>query len=259
MNLTIINNSSDTFSYSVVTIGPESSLTVDPSNWFSLLQDTSFVSDIKKNNIYLNDGMQSYFFEDAVIFLQNAVTVFANKDVTGSSVITTQYEMNDKDLKLARSAAQVDNNGKALAIIKIPGIFGSKDGRYIAGGYAISEDYNKDDFVTVWVEDTDRLICAANGLPTDGTGDATMKESGYPQYPIVKSYTDDDAPAENQGWYFWPLVQGNSLPAAGECEVDPVGGYGFIPAGLYVKIQYQRPTGVISGSVRINFWWGKKE
>src|SRR5690348_862004 len=54
-------------------------------------------------------------------------------------VVTTQYELNDKDLKLARATANVDSGThSALISFKVPGTFGS-DGRYIMGGYATTE------------------------------------------------------------------------------------------------------------------------
>lgn len=186
--------------------------------------------------------------------------------------VMTQYETNDKDLKLAK-AMQVVNPStyKAVMSLKIPGTFGSSDGRYVAGGYAISEDYNKDDYVTVRVEDTDRLIALAvaqsqNPSATQPVDDATMQQMGvipgsgaFPEYPIVKSYTDDELDIANEGWYFWPLAIGNNTAPAGECEVEPIGGYGFIPAGMYIVLEYVRPNGVTTGSCRINLYWGKKE
>jgi len=183
--------------------------------------------------------------------------------------VVTQYEYNDKDLKLAKGTADVDETGKAVISVKVPGTFGSSDGRYVAGGYAICEDYNKDDYVTVRILDNDRAIAMALALSqdpnaTEPLSDAAVQGLGdipgfgaFPLYPVVKSYTDDELDPANQGWYFWPLIVNGST--AGECEVEPIGGYGFLPAGMYIVITYQRPNGVTTGSCKVNFYWGKKE
>lgn len=190
-------------------------------------------------------------------------------NIINAPIVTTQYEMNDKDLKLARATGQVDSGTKkAIVSAQVPGTFGSGAGRYVAGGYAISEDYDKDDYVTVRIEDTDRLIAQAvqaaeslSSLPTDAQVQAMGDIPGigaFPTYPIVKSYTDDEMPAANQGWYFWANAVGNSEPANGECEVEPIGGYGFLPAGFYIVMEYTRATKT-TGSLRVNFYWGRKE
>lgn len=184
--------------------------------------------------------------------------------------VVTQYEKNDKDLKLAKGVAEVGEDGKATVYIQVPGTFGSAEGRYVTGGYGISEDYNPDDYCKVDIEDKDRILAMMiarmmNPEATEPVSDATVQGMGeipgvgaFPAYPTVKSYTDDEQPEEHQGWYFWPLAQGGSLPPVGEVEVNPIGGYGFLPAGFYIKIIYCRPAGVTTGKVRINVDWGKK-
>lgn len=191
----------------------------------------------------------------------------------GATEVVTQYEKNDKDLKLARAVVELDNSNQGIMSVKIPGTFGSADGRYVAGGYAISEDYNKDDFISVFVEDTDRLIAIAianamNSAVTTPLPDQLIQQMGvlpapfniaFPNYPIVKSYTDDELAPENQGWYFWANALGNALQPNGECEVEPIGGYGFIPSGMHLKLVYTRPQNVTTGGCRVNIYWGKKE
>lgn len=184
-------------------------------------------------------------------------------------IVTTQYELDDKDLKLARAMATINPSTLSATIaLQIPGTFGSTDGRYVAGGYAISEDYDKDDYITVRIIDTDRLIAQAiqaaeslSTMPTDAQIQAmgTIPNFGaFPAYPVVKSYTDDDLPAANQGWYFWANAIGNNVQPNGECEVEPIGGYGFLPAGFFIVMTYVRTT-LTTGSFRVNFYWGKKE
>lgn len=188
--------------------------------------------------------------------------------VTNTPVVTTQYELNDKDLKLARAHGDIDPATKtAIVALQVPGAFGSGAGRYVAGGYAISADYDRDDYVTVRIEDTDRYIAqtvqSIAGLATMPT-DAEIQAMGvlpgigeaFPSYPVVKSYTDDELPEANRGWFFWANAIGNNEQANGECEVEPIGGYGFLPAGFYIVMTYVRATKT-TGSLRVNFYWGK--
>jgi hypothetical protein len=164
----------------------------------------------------------------------------------------------------------VNSSGTAVISIKIPGTFGSGQGRYVLGGYAISADYNIGDICTCRIQDIDRNIAmmvalAINPAATTPVPDATIQGMGvipniglaFPNYPIIQSYTDDEMPSANQGWYFWPLATGSSTPPAGEIEINPIGGYGFIPSGFYVIVTYQRPSGVITGSINVNFDWGE--
>lgn len=186
--------------------------------------------------------------------------------------VVTQYEKNDKTLKLCRASGEVNEGGNVTLYFKVPGQFGSEDGRYVAGGYGIAEDYDKDDYVIVRVEDKDRIIAwlVAQSIDPEATepvSDEMIQQMGpipgfgeaFTAYPMIRSYTDEEADDANKGWYFWPLAQGNNLPAVGEIEVNPIGGYGFIPAGFYVKLIYQRPEGKTTGSFRANIDWGKKE
>ena len=53
---------------------------------------------------------------------------------------------------------ELPNDGTTTSVtlsMKIPGAFGTGPGRYIEGGYGISEDYNKDDYILIWVSDDD--------------------------------------------------------------------------------------------------------
>lgn len=186
--------------------------------------------------------------------------------------VTTQYEKNDKILKLAKGYAAVDSSNTATIYVKVPGTFGTGEGRYVIGGYAISSDYNADDFCTCYVEDKDRIIAlmiaqAGNPSATIPVDDSVVQGMGvipgigqaFPNYPVVQSYTDDEQSADSQGWYFWPLSQGHDEAPVGEIEINPIGGYGFMPAGFYLKIVYNRPSDIVTGALRVNIDWGKKD
>lgn len=206
---------------------------------------------------------------DSLDFVTNFLPT-ANKQPTSEiqGVVTTQYELNDKDLKLARVKVDIVGNTGSL-YLRVPGSFGDGGGRYIGGGEAIIDTYDADDYAMVYIEDKDRVLCAALGLPTDGTGDSTIQGMGIlpgplaafgslPVYPIIRSYTDDDLDASMQGWYFYAESQGGTLPPYGIINIEPIGGYGYLPSGLYIKILVNRPN-VATGSTRINIFWGKKE
>lgn len=186
--------------------------------------------------------------------------------------VVTQYEKEDKVLRLAKAKGVVDETGTATVYVLVPGEFGSGDGRWLAGGYGISEDYHPDDYVCCHIEDKDRILAMmmAQSMDPEATApvpDEVVQAAGviegigqaFPRYPLIQSYTDWDQPEENQGWYFWPLAMGNNLPPIGEMEINPIGGYGFAPSGFYIKILYKRPEGITTGSVRVNLDWGRKE
>lgn len=247
----------------------QSSITValDHVNLYGAALDIVFKADLSTSEQTTLNGIVSA--HSGVPLIQNIPTPVL---VQNNPIVTTQYELNDKDLKLAKAMGTLDaTTHQAVMYLKVPGTPGTTDGRYIAGGYAISEDYNKDDYVDVYAEDVDRIIAwgvalSINPNATAPVSDATVIAAGvipgygaFPQYPIIKSYTDDEADAANRGWYFWPLAMGNSAAPAGECEVEPIGGYGFMPAGFYLKLIYIRPNTLTTGSCRVNFYWGKKE
>jgi hypothetical protein len=214
---------------------------------------------------------------DALVAAQNGIPLPPNQvqtvSVANSPVVTTQYELNNKDLKIACTSAELPNDGVTTSItasLKVPGTFGSSQGRYVAGGYGITEDYNKDDRALLYVSDDDRnvamaLALASNPSATTPLTDAEVIALGtlpapfsqaFPSYPIVKTYYDDQCASANQGWYFWAEAQGNTLGPTGEIELTPLAGYAFMPAGFYLKVQYIRPAGTFTGGIRINLDWG---
>jgi hypothetical protein len=240
------------------------------------IQQSSIVTALDYINVY--GTAVSIFFKaplstadqttlNAVVAAHNGVPLPSNQvqNVSVSNAITTQFERTDINLKIAKVKATV-TNGVATINILVPGAFGSGVGRYLAGGYAMIDTFDPDDFLMVSCADNDRNICAALGLATDGTADATVRSMGVlpgalsafgalPNYPLIKGYTDTGVPTANQGWYFYPLVMGNNLPPMGEIEVEPLGWYGQLPAGLYAVFTVTRPN-VQTGTLRGNIFWG---
>ena len=179
-----------------------------------------------------------------------------------SSVVQTKFESTDLTMKMARVKANIVS-GTARIEFQIPGIPGVGE-RSIAGGYGFLDTYDPDDFMTARVEDLDRMIAWGVALAidpgaTEPVNDAFVQAMGqYPAYPVVGSYTDDDAPIESQGWYFWPCAMGNNLPPVGEIEVEPLGFYGSVTSGLYLVFEVTRPN-VSDGVLRADLWLGRYE
>jgi hypothetical protein len=222
-------------------------------------------------SLILTDGSAS---ADQTDFETNYKSSANQPLIPSLTTVTTQFENNNKDLKIASFSAELPNDGvttSTTASILIPGTFGSGDGRFVLGGYGLTEDYNKDDKAILYVTDPNRCIAwmlalAMNPSATEPLPDATVQAMGVlpmplgialPSYPVVKNYYDDSVPSGNQGWYFWPLAIANSVAAIGEIELNPIAGYAFIPSGLMLNIKYNRPAGVFNGGIRINLDWGK--
>jgi len=147
--------------------------------------------------------------------------------------VETQNEKNDKVLKLACATANFAANACVVSI-KVPGTPGGTDGRWAAGGYCFTDAWvmgvSKVD--KVQVVDTDDLL-------------------GYGAGTVVKEYYDSDMAAGSQGWFMYPAQQNS-----GEIEIDPIGGYGFIPSGFYLEIH---ATCTSSTKMCVDIWWAKEE
>lgn len=157
----------------------------------------------------------------------------ANKIVAEENPVTTRTEVDSLTLKLARISGQADENGDLVLRLDVPGSLG-EIGRYIAGGYGITNNYLFGDAVT-GVEVLDDV---------DGT------YSGNPN-AVLRTYHDDDVPAENRGWYFW-----KSHGTEGEIEVEPIGYYGELCGRMVLRITFK-----VQAAARVNclLWWGSKE
>lgn len=245
---------------------------IQPGQYYQLQNDTDLhlaINEPKVNqdiwstpaNLIINDG------------ISDLDPASGDKWLKGVNVaeVTTQFEKSDKTTKLVKGKATVNvNTKKAIVLLKVPGVPGSGDGRYVSGGFAISEDYDKDDYATTKIKDEDRMLAwqvalAQNPNATAPIADADMQAMGiHPilgdltKYPYVRSYTEEEANPENEGWFFWPISMGNNLPPIGETEVESLGGYGFLPSGFYLEVTYIRQT-LTTGGLRINVEWGKKE
>jgi hypothetical protein len=149
-----------------------------------------------------------------------------------TSEVVTQEEKNDKVLKLAGAIADF-SGGEAMISLLVPGTPGGSDGRWAAGGYAFADAWTIGDRITkVQVVDTDNLL-------------------GYGAGTVLKEYYDSECAEPNRGWYMYPAHSGT-----GEIEIDPIGGYGFIPAGMYIEIYAECAS---STKLVVDIWWAKTE
>jgi hypothetical protein len=169
---------------------------------------------------------------DAIDFENNL-----KADHAMNSNITTQFEKRDKTVKLSCAEALCDSTtGLATILLKIPGTPGSGDGRWISGGHAwLGGDWNSGDkIVGVWFTDEDNIL----GMGAGAT---------------VASYTDDEVDSANRGWFI------PKNPST--ISVEAIGGYGFAPAGFYLKIVGRKGgTGPFTGiDLYVNLEWGKTE
>lgn len=166
------------------------------------------------------------------------VTQTAMIEKEDADEVVTQFEKNDKDLKLASGEAAVDANTGA-AVIEIP--VGS-GGRYIDEGVAWFDVPHAQDRITA-IEGV-----TAVDLPADALF------PGCPALPAgtsVKTYHDDEISAEFQGWRI-PFKRGH-------IEIDTMAGYGFIPEVLKLKITAKKGGDApFTGSLFVNVKWGKK-
>ena len=148
------------------------------------------------------------------------------------SNVSTQFERQDIVLKLAHCDGQADGNGDLELTLKVPGTFGV-DYRYAAGGYAITDSYSWTDKISkVEIIDVDNVL---------GQG------ANY----IAKRYHDSEVDSANQGWPFW-----KSHGSEGECEIEPMGWYGHLPAELYLRVTLKVAP---NANVKCLIWWGKEE
>lgn len=158
----------------------------------------------------------------------------ANKPILKE--VRTQFERDDLILKLACAQGVVDENQECILTLIVPGTPGVNSGRYVAGGYGFSDIYTfGDKFAKVEIVDIDDLL-------------------GYGPNTVLASYHDDDLPEANQGWLLW-CEDGNQ----GGVDIDPIGYYGNIPSGLYLRITYKGVETTLATKVAVNIWWGESE
>jgi hypothetical protein len=148
-----------------------------------------------------------------------------------SNEVVTQFEKNDKDLKICSGYGDVDSNGSVDVSLPVPGDITLGNGRYIDAGCAWFDEPHPDDrVVAIECVDLDNVV-------------------GYGAGAILKTYHDDEQPETNRGWRI-PYKRG-------QVEIDTMAGYGFIPSQLYLRIRAKRGGGLTTGRFYYNIKWGK--
>lgn len=146
--------------------------------------------------------------------------------------VQSRFEVDEIVLKLARIKGQADANGDLSLEIVIPGSVENTE-RYIAGGYAYTDNYNFNDYVSK-VE----VLDYQNHL-------------GYGANTVLKTYHDHEVATDNQGWFFEKHF-GNE----GVIEIEPMGWYGQLKGDLKLKITFKVQA---NANVKILLCWGKIE
>ncbi len=150
------------------------------------------------------------------------------------SNVETQFERTDLVLKCCRETATFDETGRAEISIQVPGTPGSTDGRFVAGGYAMTDSFTFGDHVAaISIVDVDNIM-------------------GYGAETVIQTYHDEDVAPSAQGWFMWPQPQ-----AGGEVDIEPIGFYGFIPSGLYLEIYFQRAPSGTAQNVYCDVVWAR--
>ena len=140
--------------------------------------------------------------------------------------VTTQLEKSDITLKMACGKVVSDASGLAKLDIKVQGTPGTEDGRFVQGGTAWFLNHHPDDRFKVLIIDVDNIM-------------------GYGAGFQVGSYCEMGA---NSGFYAEP---------SGMVSVKSMGFFGFIPSGLYMRMEAQCGDGTID-TLYMNVVWGVK-
>jgi hypothetical protein len=184
--------------------------------------DDSVIAAIMAASIVLNNGAED------IDGLSNQIDYL--KSATPPEV-TTQFEKNDKTLKMCSAAQDFDENGDAVMTIKVPGTYGDNV-RFISGGELWVSDQHKDDRVLeVAVVDVDNVL-------------------GYGVNTVIQTYHDTDVPEEQMGWRI-PYKRG-------QVDAETIGGYGVIPSELYLVIKVKSGHGNATGTAYVNIEWGSQ-
>jgi hypothetical protein len=91
MKLFIVNPSADSKSYvtGLVAATANTTIEVDPSNFFNLYNDQNFITDIKFNNLFISDGVTIFkTVEDSQNYLDKLMDInYYSKDIDGAQIV----------------------------------------------------------------------------------------------------------------------------------------------------------------------------
>ena len=195
-----------------------------------------------------DDGADQTDFEDN--FKSNG-----NKPVINE--VTTQYEKNDKTLRCFRAITETDADGLAEFCIKVP-----EPSRWIAYGDIEFEEREFGDYISlIEIIDHERLIAwqialAIDPDATEPVSDATVLANGYPLYPVIGHY--DERNLETTDFTKGSATGGIGMTFQyGITEAEPIGGYGYLPAGMYLRIIGKKKTAVSGKKCQLSIDWAE--
>lgn len=196
---------------------------IQPIEEFAWANNSDLLTSISIGHAIVNDGTNDLSdLNTAINYLKSNLP----------KEVVTQFEKRDKTIKLAHAKGSVDENGMVTLLLKIPGSVGSGDGRWLSSGTAFFDVHTPGDKILgVYFTDEDNILGQGSGF-------------------VVGSYTDDDSPEENRGW---------AIPPIGWVNAEAIGGYGFAPAGFYIKIIAKKEGDSPAGNFYCNLEWGKIE
>jgi hypothetical protein len=208
----------------------------------------------------LSDRVLFWGVDDPVVVhcaIPNSGSEFDEFDTTYRSVwnlnlsrnVITAAEVDNKNLRTMAGFADTDSNGEAEIVIPIP-----SNGRWLAYGDAEFDTRHMGDYVkTIEVEDIDRLLAwqlalMANPSATSPLSDAAVQAATeYDLYPIMGHFDERDIDQGNTN-IVGTLVGGMTMTFQyGITEAQPVGGYAFLPGGMYFRIVGKKASGHTTG------------
>lgn len=156
---------------------------------------------------------------------------------TPKQKVITEFELEDKVLRLAKAEATYDGNGDAFVEVQVPGAFDPLNpSRLIAEAYCVTDSfYWGDNLTQVYVYDKDNIL-------------------GYGPGTVLERYHDYELPEANQGWFFYPTHQNH-----GEIEIEPLGGFARLPGGLWLRAEFKKEALSPATKVMCVIWWGARD
>lgn len=202
---------------------------------------------VNQNGRYLVTAMDSTFSVECVIVISNPAgadqtdfetNYLPTANQTPKSEVVTQFELNNKTLVACSDVQPCDpTSGLCVLSFVVPGTFTGVDpsssGRFVDWGQGWFYPQDPMDHITqISIIDTN----GATGLPAGS---------------VVKTYYDTDMPVGQQGI---------RIPYKfGHAEVEPIGGYGFIPSTFTLQIAGQKGTPGPNCYMFANVFWGVQD
>jgi len=199
---------------------------------------------VNQNGRYVISAIDSNFRLDCVLPITTPPSAdqadfetnyMASANVTPKSEVVTQFELNNKTLKAVSDAQPCDpTTGVATISFVVPGEFNGIDegcnGRYVDWGQAwFNPQSPADRILGINIIDTIGVLGFGPGVP-------------------IRTYHDTETPEDQQGVRI-PFKYGHA-------EVEPIGGYGFLPATFTLQIVGKCGAPGPGVNLFVNVFWG---